>query len=1039
MSEKKYSIPIIRESGSVSSTPPAQFWKMYPKTDGWYILGSDGIEHKLIVGQTSSSIITNAVWNGSAISSTFGGTGLSSYAVGDTLYASGINTLSNLAIGSSGQVLTVVAGIPSWANLPAGVTGTGTTNKLTKWLTSTSLADSIVSESGTTLTVDGNTVINTTSQLAFDVVSSNNINALIRILQGGGQAQFFYQNIGNYGTGVYSSNGRVNIQQSNLFVEGGINSTGSIGAGITATAKLHIQGTGSTSSTYTAKFDNAANVTSMSIRDDGQMNIQSSRFGININSDNVGILVNAPTNADGINIYASGGFDAGRFENTGTGNGIISLATSNGKGIFSQAHNGTSIAGQNRTNSSNTTIARFIESYDVAFTKASDNVEILRDATSANVATYNGVMLNIIDYQPVGSNTSTGDILNIIKRNSLNTGYITALNISQSGNIGIGTPNASNTLHVVGTLRYVDGNAALGKILTSDANGVATWQNAPTTGPTGTGTPNRLTKWATSTALVDSLVFETNNMIHINGTIDNGSTPVNTRLNIHSSNTGPNYDAGFCFSDSAGNWPTSIRQINNSLYIDLSGGGPTQAFGTGFKLKPVGSGTCALTIGGDVDGNLITNALFSVRNKDYAGASSTIQSNNDTGYSSQDFYVNTSTNTMNNLGSLTAYAFNINPILNNVFSLYATSLASNMYFDDRSSGGLVFGTGGSRRSIINPSGKWGINNLTPTAQLHIVGTGSTNSTYTTKFDNASNNPSLWIRDDGSVGIGTDLASMPNAQFPLVVKTTNTGTGILITDSGGSGRFHMGSGASNYFESQNSPFTFWKGSAGGSNTSTNHLFTIGVNGRTSFVNDAASPDYQGWKFYIEHNNADAHPQTGLFVNNIVSIVTAGTQTLYAGQFQTVGVSGITNVGISAIATGGINNYAIVVPPASGDVGIGTITPTNTLHLVGSFKYIDGNQGAGKILTSDGNGVATWQNASVTSTGTVTKYSVTLTPGTAGTANTITHNMNSTDISISLWDSTSGEIIYAKVNNRTSNTVDVTFATNPTGTVRIVILS
>ncbi len=45
----------------------------------------------------------------------FGGTGLTVYAVGDLIYASGTATLSRLAVGSNTHVLTLVAGVPTWA------------------------------------------------------------------------------------------------------------------------------------------------------------------------------------------------------------------------------------------------------------------------------------------------------------------------------------------------------------------------------------------------------------------------------------------------------------------------------------------------------------------------------------------------------------------------------------------------------------------------------------------------------------------------------------------------------------------------------------------------------------------------------------------------------------------------------------------------------------------------------------------------------------------------------------------------------------
>ena len=43
----------------------------------------------------------------------------------------------------------------------------------------------------------------------------------------------------------------------------------------------------------------------------------------------------------------------------------------------------------------------------------------------------------------------------------------------------------------------------------------------------------------------------------------------------------------------------------------------------------------------------------------------------------------------------------------------------------------------------------------------------------------------------------------------------------------------------------------------------------------------------------------------------------------------------------------------------NTGIGTTTPSATLHVNGTFKVTDGSQGAGKILTSNATGLASWQ--------------------------------------------------------------------------------
>ena len=51
-----------------------------------------------------------------------GGTGFSTYTTGDIIYASATNTLSKLGVGSNGYVLTLTAGVPTWAASTGGVT-----------------------------------------------------------------------------------------------------------------------------------------------------------------------------------------------------------------------------------------------------------------------------------------------------------------------------------------------------------------------------------------------------------------------------------------------------------------------------------------------------------------------------------------------------------------------------------------------------------------------------------------------------------------------------------------------------------------------------------------------------------------------------------------------------------------------------------------------------------------------------------------------------------------------------------------------------
>ena len=48
-------------------------------------------------------------------------------------------------------------------------------------------------------------------------------------------------------------------------------------------------------------------------------------------------------------------------------------------------------------------------------------------------------------------------------------------------------------------------------------------------------------------------------------------------------------------------------------------------------------------------------------------------------------------------------------------------------------------------------------------------------------------------------------------------------------------------------------------------------------------------------------------------------------------------------------------------SDGNVGIGTMSPGAKLDLAGNIKIVDGTEGAGKVLTSDASGLASWQTS------------------------------------------------------------------------------
>lgn len=85
------------------------------------------------------------------IGSGYGGTGFSTYATGDLIYASATNTLSKLSAGTNGHVLTLASGIPTWAAASGSMV-----------YPSAGIAVSTGSAWGTSLTAPTGTIVGTT-------------------------------------------------------------------------------------------------------------------------------------------------------------------------------------------------------------------------------------------------------------------------------------------------------------------------------------------------------------------------------------------------------------------------------------------------------------------------------------------------------------------------------------------------------------------------------------------------------------------------------------------------------------------------------------------------------------------------------------------------------------------------------------------------------------------------------------------------------------------------------------------------------------
>ena len=114
-------------------------------------------------GITGVGTLTLGTWNATPITTVYGGTGLTSYAVGDLSYYASGTALSKLAIGSSTFILTSSGTAPLWTN-PASITvgkATSIAGGLTEQIPyqtapGTTAFSTRLTFTGTSLKVDGN-------------------------------------------------------------------------------------------------------------------------------------------------------------------------------------------------------------------------------------------------------------------------------------------------------------------------------------------------------------------------------------------------------------------------------------------------------------------------------------------------------------------------------------------------------------------------------------------------------------------------------------------------------------------------------------------------------------------------------------------------------------------------------------------------------------------------------------------------------------------------------------------------------------------
>ncbi|MDO8631350.1 MAG: hypothetical protein Q7R41_12750, partial [Phycisphaerales bacterium] len=370
------------------------------------------------------------------------------------------------AIGAAGTVLTSAGSVATWQVIPAGLGGAGTVNKLALWSATGTLADSALSQAGGAVTASGD----------FNVAAGKNINVLSGNVT-----------VGTGATTTVVSSGAV-VVGGNLTVNSmtTLNGTVAINAGLMGDLKPFSSG-GSALGSATSRFNNLfAQGIDVS---GGQVTVNGIKYNWPSTAPAAGqmLAVNSAGAINGLAWQAPGPND---IQRPGTANLSVAASMPSGvTGSFNAALGGASLNGLTSGNS-NTAIgstALFKNTTGDGNTALGSNSLYANIAGSRNV----GIGWNV-GMQSTGSdNTLVGASADANAGITNATALGAGARATKSNQVVIGNGTVTETLlngAVTNSLRVTGGTLAAGKILTSDANGNATWQPAPATGIGGSGT-----------------------------------------------------------------------------------------------------------------------------------------------------------------------------------------------------------------------------------------------------------------------------------------------------------------------------------------------------------------------------------------------------------------------------------------------------------------------------------------------------------------------------------------------------------------------
>ena len=212
---------------------------------------------------------------------------------------------------------------------------------------------------------------------------------------------------------------------------------------------------------------------------------------------------------------------------------------------------------------------------------------------------------------------------------------------------------------------------------------------------------------------------------------------------------------------------------------------------------------------------------------------------------------------------------------------------------------------------------------------------------------------------GNLALSDNLSGSANNAFGSLALRANTtgnsnnafGTAAMLSNTEGlfNSAFGQSTLSSNTLGDNNSAFGYM---ALRDNTLANQNSAFG---RSSLILNTTGTSNSGFGYNTLETNRIGSKNTAVGSEADVAVNNLSNATAIGANAQ-VGASNSMVLG----SINGVNGATTDV-----NVGIGTTTPQDKLHVVGNIRMEDGNEAAGKILISDANGTASWEDISAAS--------------------------------------------------------------------------